>query len=182
MAFVVLYDACVLYPNTVRDLLIRIHQAGLVQAMWTDKILDETFAALRRNRPDIRDEQLERLRRLMVKAVPDCLVCNYEPLVEGLELPDPADRHVLAAAIRARAQVIVTNNLRDFPASYLASWDIDAKTADEFVLDQISLDKQTVYGAIVRIADSRSNPPENVDDVLAHLERSGLVESVAALA
>ena len=182
MAFVVLYDACVLYPNTVRDLLIRIHQAGLVQAKWTDAILDEVFRALRTTRPDITEEQHDRLRSLMVKAVPDCLVANYESLVEGLALPDPGDRHVLAAAIRARAQVIVTDNRRDFPASYLDGWDIDAKTADEFVLDQISLNRQAVYGEIVRIADSRNNPPESVDDVLRHLERSGLVESVTALA
>ena len=144
MAFVVLYDACVLYPNTVRDLLIRIHQAGLVQAKWTDKILDESFAALRRRRSDIDEERLDRLRRLMITAVPDCLVTNYEPLIDGLDLPDPDDRHVLAAAMRARAQVIVTDNQRDFPAGSLASWDIDAKTADEFVLDQISLDRQAV--------------------------------------
>lgn len=181
MAFVVLYDACVLYPNTVRDLLIRIHQAGLVQAKWTDAILDETFRALRASRPDITDEQHERLRTLMMKAVPDCLVTNYEPLMEGLDLPDPRDHHVLAAAIRARAQVIVTDNRRDFPADQVSVWDIDVKTADEFVLDQISLNRQAVYGEIVRIADSRNSPPESVDDVLGHLERSGLIESVAAL-
>ena len=182
MAFVVVYDACVLYPSTLRDLLIRIHQAGLVQAKWTDTILDEVTRALRRTRPDISDEKLDRLRRLMIQAVPDCRVTNYEPLVEGLELPDADDRHVLAAAIRARAQVIVTDNSRDFPAEYLASWDVEAKTADEFVLDQISLNRQAVYGEIVRIADSHDNPPEAVSDVLERLERCGLVESVAALA
>lgn len=182
MAFVVIYDACVLYPNTLRDLLIRIHQAGLVQAKWTDEILDEMTVALKRNMPDLDEERLGRLRELMIKAVRDYRVTNYEPLIESLDLPDPKDRHVLAAAIRARAQVIVTDNTRDFPADYLASWDVEAKTADEFVLDQISLDRQAVYGEIVRIADSHSNPPESVPDVLDRLEKCGLVESVAALA
>lgn len=102
--------------------------------------------------------------------------------IDAVALPNPNDRRVLAAAIRARAQIIVTNNSRDFPADYLATWDVEAKTADEFVLDQISLNRQAVYGEIVRIADSHSNPPESVADVLDRLERCGLVESVAALA
>jgi len=103
MTFTVLYDANVLYPNTLRDLLIRIAQSGTVQAKWTNAILDEMAAALRRNRPDIPAERLGRLRELMNKAVRDCLVTGYEPLIEGLKLPDPDDRHVLAAAITSGA-------------------------------------------------------------------------------
>ncbi|HLK75216.1 MAG TPA: PIN domain-containing protein [Streptosporangiaceae bacterium] len=95
-----MYDANVLYPNTLRDLLIRISQAGLVQAKWTNEILDEMIEALTRNRPDIPSNKLDRLRQLMIEAVRDCLVSGYEPLIEGLKLPDPSDRHVLAAAIR----------------------------------------------------------------------------------
>lgn len=181
MAFLVVYDASVLYPNTLRDLLIRLHQAGLVQAKWSDRILDEALGALARNRPDIAPEKIQRLRVLMATAVRDHRVSNYESLIDGLELPDPDDRHVLAAAIRARAQVIVTANLKDFPAEYLATWDIEAKGPDEFVVDQISLDRQAVYGAIVRIADARNDPPQSVADVLAQLQRSGLIESVAEL-
>jgi len=79
-----------------------------VQAKWTNAILDEMAAALRRNRPDIPAARLDRLRDLMNRAVRDCLVLGYEPLIEGLKLPDPDDRHVLAAAIKAGAQVIVT--------------------------------------------------------------------------
>lgn len=115
MAFIVVYDANVLYPNTLRDLLIRISQAGLVQAKWTNEILDEMLRALNRNRPDIPSDKLDRLRQLMNAAVRDSLVSGHEVLVEGLKLPDPADRHVLAAAIKAGAQVIVTGNLRHFP-------------------------------------------------------------------
>jgi len=112
MAFIVVYDANVLYPNTLRDLLIRISQAGLVQAKWTNEILDEMLRALNRNRPDIPSDKLDRLRQLMNRAVWDSLVSGHEALIEGLKLPDPADRHVLAAAIKAGAQVIVTGNLR----------------------------------------------------------------------
>lgn len=181
MPFTVLYDANVLYPNTLRDLLIRIAQSGLVQAKWTNFILDETLAALRKNRPDIGEAKLERLRALMNKAVRDCLVTGYEPLIEGLKLPGPGDRHVLAAAIQSGAQVIVTRNLKDFPESDLAPWNIEAKSPDEFVLDQVHIDARAVAASVRQIADSRTNPPEAIEDVLNQLERDGLVESVTAL-
>jgi len=181
VAFVVIYDANVLYPSTLRDLLIRIAQAGLVQAKWSDQILDEVFDNLTTNRPDLSTEALKRTRELMLAAVRDCLVRGYEPLIDALSLPDPDDRHVLAAAIRARAQLIVTANLDDFPASALRRWDIEPKHPDQFVLDQIDLNPQAIYGAVQRIADSWRKPPGTVSDVLGRLERAGLVESVAAL-
>ena len=181
MTFTVVYDANVLYPNTLRDLLIRIAQSGTVQAKWTNAILDEMSRALRRNRPEIPEEKLERLRELMNRAVRDCLVAGYEPLIEGLKLPDPDDRHVLAAAIKAGAQVIVTRNLKDFPESDLGPWNVEAKSPDAFVLDQVHINVRAVAASVRQIADSRTNPPEAVEDVLAQLERDGLVESVAAL-
>lgn len=148
MSFIVVFDANVLYPSTLRDLLIRIAQAGLVRAKWTEQILDEVFSNLRKNRPDLAPEKLRRTRDLMNVAVRDCLVTGYEPLVGAMTLPDPDDRHVLAAAIKAGAQVIVTNNLRDFPTDALQQWGIDPKSADDFVLDQIDLNRAAVYAAV----------------------------------
>jgi predicted nucleic acid-binding protein len=181
MAFVVVYDASVLYPSALRDLLLRIAQSGLAQAKWTEHILDEMFAALARHRPDLEPAKLARTRGLMGTAVRDWKVTGYEPLIDSLKLPDPDDRHVLAAAIRARAQVIVTANLRHFPAEELRAWDIDPKSPDEFVRDQISLDRSAVYAAVQQIADSWRSPPGGIDDVLERLERSGLGVSVAEL-
>jgi hypothetical protein len=117
----------------------------------------------------------------MNKAVRDCVVTGYEPLTEGLKLPDPDDRHVLAAAIKAGAQVIVTRNLRDFTESALAPWNIEAKSPDAFVLDQVHIDIRAVAASVRQIADSRTNPPEAIEDVLSQLERDGLVESVTIL-
>lgn len=180
MAFIVVYDANVLVGNTQRDLLVRIAQTGLVQAKWTDRILDETLAAVQKSRPDIQPEKLSRLRQLMIDAVPDCLVRDHEPLIEGLRMRDPDDRHVLAAAIKAGAQVIVTAD-KDFTVGDLAPWNIEAKHPDEFVLDQIDINDRMVWGCVQQIAISRRERPETVEDVLAQLERSGLVQSVAAL-
>lgn len=181
MPFVVIYDANVLYPNALRDLLIRIAQSGRVQARWTEQILDETFLAIKREHPDLDPAKLHRTRTLMGIAVRDWKVTGYEPLIDVLKLPDPDDRHVLAAAIRAGAQVIVTANLRDFPVDALRAWDVEAKSPDEFVHDQISLDRAAVYAAVQQIADSWRRPPGSVDNVLDRLERSGLAVSVAEL-
>ncbi|WP_258947517.1 PIN domain-containing protein [Lentzea californiensis] len=116
-----------------------------------------------------------------MKAVRDCLVSGYEPLIPMLDLPDPDDRHVLAAAIRTRAQVIVTDNLKDFPEEAFYPWDIEPKSADDFVSDQIGLDAKVVWSCVQQIANSWRNPPGTLGDVLASLERCGLVRSVAAL-
>jgi predicted nucleic acid-binding protein len=181
MPFVVVYDANALYGNAQRDLLIRIAQSGLVQAKWTDQILDEMLGNLGKKRPDIPAEKLGSLRELMNKAVRDCLVTGYEPLIESLQLPDRDDRHVLAAAVKSGAQVIVTTNLKHFPQAELQHWSIEAKSPDDFVLDQINIDARIVYSCVREIANSRRNPPDTVDDVLSELERAGLVQSVAAL-
>lgn len=140
MPFVVLYDANVLWGDIQRDLLIRVAQSGLVQAKWSDQILDETFKSIREKRPDLPAAKLDRTRALMCRAVRDSLVTGYESLVGAVELPDADDRHVLAAAIKAGAQVIVTWNLKHFPADALVGWNIEAKTPDDFVLDQLHLD------------------------------------------
>src|SRR3954467_1188927 len=112
MAATALYDANVLYPAPLRDLLVRLATKGLFQARWTARIQEEWISNLLLNRPEITRDQLERTRRLMERAVPGCLVTGYEPLVESMNLPDPNDRHVLAAAVCGRADVIVTRNLR----------------------------------------------------------------------
>ncbi len=172
MAFVVIYDASVLYPAPLRDLLLRLARTGLFQARWTDQILDECFAALQRQRPDLAPDRLARTRQLMVQAVPDCLVEGYQPLIDGLHLPDPDDRHVLAAAIRAGSQVIVTTNLRDFPAEQLSPYDIEAQSADEFVTELLSLAPDVVAATVREQAANLKQPPQTLEQLLDTLEKS----------
>ncbi len=181
MVRVAVYDANVLYPSTLRDLLIRLAQAGVVRARWSEQILDEVFRNLHANRPDLSAERLARTRQLMSEAVREPLVRGYEPLVDNLVLPDPGDRHVLAAAIRAGANVIVSSNVRHFPASNLAPYNVTARRPDDFVVELLNPFREEVLIAVRQIADSWRKPPGTSDDVIASLERSGLSQSAAAL-
>lgn len=178
--YVVVYDTCVLFPNTQRDLLIRLSIKELVQAKWSSEILDELRTTLK-SRRDMSDEQLDNLVDLMNQAVPDCMVDDYAGMATDVKLPDERDRHVVAAAIRSRAQAIVTDNIKDFPAEELGRYGISVFTPDEFVLNQISIDDRTAYACLQQIADSRVNPTMGIDDVMHELENSGLLLSMAKL-
>lgn len=180
MAFVVVYDACVLYPASVRDLLIRLARTGLFRARWTERILDECFRNIVAARPEL-EGKLDRTRRLMAEAIPGALVSGYEGLAATVELPDEDDRHVLGAAVRSGAQVIVTSNLKDFPPEALAPFDIEAQHPDAFVLHLLSLDTGAVARAVAAQAASLRNPPATRDQLLETLESRGLVQSVAEL-
>jgi len=181
MAFTVIYDACVLYPAPLRDLLVRLATTGLFRAKWTNAILDECFENILKNRNDLTKAQLGRTRELMSAAVRDCLVENYEDLIDGLALPDRDDRHVLAAAIRCGAQVIVTWNLKDFPAQAVTRYNVEAQDPDEFVLNVIDLGPAAVSRIVQQQAAALRNPPQTLEELLDTLERQGLAQSVAML-
>ncbi|MER6628986.1 hypothetical protein ABT301_12175 [Streptomyces sp. NPDC000987] len=130
----------------------------MVQAKWSDQILDAMVRALHEQRGTDLDK-LARLRKLMNGSIRDVRVTGYEPLIEGLKLPGPGDRHVLAAAVKAKAQVIVTDNRKHFPSTALAPWDVEAMSADSFLLDLLGLDDRIVYACVQQIAESRRHPP-----------------------
>lgn len=181
MAFIVVYDACVLHPAPLRDLLLRIAESRVVQAKWSDEILDETFASIRARRPDLPADRLNRTRQMMCDAVDDCVVSGHHGLADLVGLPDPGDRHVVAAAIRCGAQAIITANLRDFPAHALAPLEMVALHPDTFVLDLIDLAPGLVLRVVQEQAGALKNPPHSTADILDALEQCGLVQSTAAL-
>lgn len=181
MSFVVLLDANVLFPFTLRDFLVTLATTELYQAKWTDQIHDEWTRNLLKDRPDLVDS-LPKTRALMDKAVPDCLVMGYEDLIESLELPDPDDRHVVAAAIRCGAQIIVTNNLKDFPSEVLDQYGIEAQHPDEFLEYQFGLRPNLVIRAAKEQRARWKNPPLTAEEYLERLSAQGLVVTAEKLA
>ncbi len=179
--FVVVYDACVLYPAPLRDLLMHLALSGLYRARWTGRIHEEWTTAVLRQRPDITPEQLAWTRSQMDAAIPDCLVTGYEGLEANLQLPDPDDRHVLAAAIACRAGTIVTYNLRDFPDELLAPRGISAQHPDQFIEHVLDLNQAAVCKAVRDQRAALKNPPRTVEELFDAYLRQGLATTVAAL-
>jgi predicted nucleic acid-binding protein len=175
------YDANILYPAPLRDLFIRLAQTGLVRAKWTETIHDEWIRNVLEDSPQLSAERLTRTRNLMNEAVRDCLVTGHEDLFESLSLPDPDDRHVLAAAIRAGAEVIVTYNLKDFPAETLARFDIEAQHPDDFLVSLLDLAPELVCAAVKRQREGLRNPPKTAEELLATLENQRLSQAVVRL-
>ena len=179
--FVALLDACVLYPAQLRDLLLRAAISDLFKARWTDRIHDEWIRNLLKNRQDISPDRLEQTRQLMNESVPDCLVTGYEPYIGELDLPDPDDRHVLAAAIRCQAGVIVTLNLRDFPEEIVSKYGVSVQHPDEFLSHIFDLKPAVLCAAIKGMRESLVNPPKTVDELLNDLLKVGLPRTVNLL-
>lgn len=153
----------------------------LFRARWTAAIHDEWIRNVLANRPDLTRDQLARTRALMDSHVRDALVEGYEALMAALALPDPDDRHVLAAAIRAGASVIVTYNLKDFPVAALAPYGIEAQHPDEFIAHLLDREPQAVAAAARRQRASLRNPPRSVAEYLETLERAELAQTVQRL-
>lgn len=145
--FTVVYDACVLYPAPLRDLLMRLALTDLFKAQWTDEIHEEWINALLRE-DKFKREDLERVRDLMDAHVRDAKVCGYKDLIETIELPDQNDRHVVAAAIKCNADAIVTFNLKDFPVEVLSKFEIEVIHPDDFVCYQIDLSSGNACSAV----------------------------------
>lgn len=179
--FSVVYDACVLYPAPLRDLLMHLAVTGLFHARWTDEIHDEWISSLLRDRPDLTAEQLARTRSLMNACVLDCLVTDYQEIQRSLVLPDAGDCHILAAAIKCRASAIITFNLRDFPESALRPLGIEAQHPDDFIMRLLELDTAAVCEAVKRQRATLKNPPMTVELLLEKLQQQQLPATVASL-
>ena len=152
----------------------------LYRAKWTEEIHLEWMRNLHQ-RKGIPIEKLERLKNLMNDNVRDCLVVNYEWIIPNLSLPDLGDRHVLAAAIKAKAGVIVTTNLKDFPKSELEKYEIEAQHQDVFISNLIDLYPAEVVGAVRKCHQRRKNPPCTFNDYLNRLQKQELPNTVSTI-
>jgi len=177
----VFLDANVLYPAALRDLLMRLALQGLFRAKWSDMVHEEWMEAVQRDFSNITRPQLERTRDLMNRNAIDSLVTGFEHLIESIKLPDPDDRHVLAAAIASAATRIVTFNLKDFPTTSLQPYGIKAQHPDEFITQLMEIDMESVCTAARQHRINLRNPPKTALEYLGTLERQGLPKTVARL-
>ncbi|MCE7058125.1 PIN domain-containing protein [Algoriphagus sp. AGSA1] len=178
MKIVALLDACVLYPAPIRDFLLNLAEAGLFKPKWTSKIHQEWTRNLIAKRPDLKPERIKRTVELMDGAFPDALVEDYESGITTVELPDPDDRHVLAAAISSNVNYLVTSNLKDFPFEICLKHRIEPIHPDEFVLLLREASPNAVYDSFIYLVKSLKKPPQNMGQVLETLEKCGLEKSV----
>jgi predicted nucleic acid-binding protein len=153
----------------------------LFRAKWSSMIHDEWINAVLANRSDLSRADLVRTQELMDMNVRDCLVTNFEDLIPAVQLPDTKDRHVLAAAIRGRADVIVTYNLKDFPDGELNKYGIAPQHPDEFLSHLLDLATGTVCAAARAQRQRLKNPPKTVEQYFETLERQALTGFVAGL-
>lgn len=173
--YTALLDACVLYPATVADALIRLSVAGLYAAKWTVTIDDEWMRGILRTRPELSDK-LTRRKSLMKIAIPDWEVPEhqYECLVPCLKLPDANDIHVLAAAIAGHADCIGTRNLKYFPIDIIGRHGIEIIHPDDFIVMQLDIDAVVGLTAMKEMRSQMRNPARTAEEFAALLERSEL--------
>lgn len=181
MSLVAVLDADVLYSAPLRHLLIWLGVSDACRARWTETIQDEWTRALLRDRPDIHPARIARTRHLMDQHIADAVIIGYEHLIVGLSLPDPDDRHVLAAAIHGRATAIGTRNLEDFPTSALAPHGIRAMHPDNFICSLIEMGIDAVVAAACAHRADLKKPPRSPAEYLAALEQHGLIRTAATL-
>ena len=170
--YIVVLDACVLYPAPLRDLLLSLAAAGVFRARWTHLIQDEWMRNLLANRPDLQSDALRRTVATMNDAIEDCLIEKFEFMVDSLTLPDP-DRHVLAAAIVGHADAIVTFNLKDFPEKNTAAHRIEILHHDDFLVAQYDVAPISVLKSIKANRERLRNPPKTAGELIAPMKPKG---------
>jgi predicted nucleic acid-binding protein len=167
--FVALLDANVLYPIRLCDILLTVAETEVFQVRWSEEILEEAERNVKQNIPTTDTPAISRRFRDMRDAFEEAMVTGYEAL-KPIMTNHPKDRHVLAAAVAGRADVIVTVNLDDFPREACEPYDMDVQHPDEFLCNQWELDEEIMAAAIERRLEDYSNPPLSLERFMQFLE------------
>jgi predicted nucleic acid-binding protein len=173
--FTAVLDTNVVYPVITRDILLWFAYYDLYTPKWSEHIFDEWKRVMIEK--GVSEEDADKRISKANAAFPDALVQNYKGLINHLELPDEDDRHVLAAAIKTNANLIVTNNIKDFPDEYLQSFSLTAKTADDFLTDIIDLNQEQAVAAFKEMVLNKKNPKQDEFEVLSLLRNAGLKDT-----
>ncbi len=178
---VAVLDACVLYPPSLRDLLMWLATTGAYSPRWSETIQSEWVRNVLEDNPEITRVQLDRTGRLMIETVPDGLVEGYEMKISELTLPDPGDLHVLAAAIHTSASHIVTVNLTDFPKAKLEPFGLEAIHPDLFLTALLGDEESLFLRGVNANRLSLSKPAKNARQYIDTLVANGLHETANQL-
>lgn len=165
-------DTCVLVPVVLCDTLLTLADCELYEPIWSAKTIRELSEVLQRVHPELSTAAIERRVTHMQTAFPEACIETPEAVIAGIALPDENDRHVVAAAALARAEIIVTENLRDFPHETLSDYRIEAISADDFLLDLLDLDSELAFRAIQRRVATLDNPKMTLASFAQRLARS----------
>lgn len=166
----VMLDTCVLAQAAVRDTLLRLAEAGYYRPRWSEAILAELARTLQGPSFNLTASQVDHLLEQLHRAFPEAVVGNYGRYLHRVT-NDPKDRHVLAAAIRGEARLIVTHNLADFPSVALAPWRISAIAPDPFLEAWARFDAAAVTTILAQQAADLRRSPVDLTGLLARLER-----------
>lgn len=177
----VVLDACVLYPAPVRDILLSLAAEGLFNPKWTNQIQEEWVINLIENRKDLSRAKLNPTIQAMNNAFTDANIVNFEHLIPTLTLPDKNDRHVLAAAIRCNADLIITFNLKDFPTSELQKYNVEVQSPDILISDLIDLNLELCCIAFSKMIKRLRKPIKTKRQIIEILLKCGLKLSAAKL-
>lgn len=178
MAFepsVAVFDACILYPFHLRNVVVQAAVDRLVGARWTAEIHDEWIRNLAADAPAIPIERLQHTCRLMNDALPTAMVKGYKHLVPTVTLPDPNDRHVVAAGIAAGASIVLTWNLRHFPANELKRFGLRRETPDAFLSKLYDKAPDSTVGSLARARRNLSKSRVSASDFVDILNNQKLI-------
>ena len=184
--FTVVVDACSLAGVLKRNLLLTLAEAEFFRLRWSAPILDETERAIEkilqgRGAMDA-TERAKKARANMEAAFKEACVTDFDALLPACaDLPDAKDAHVVAAALKTQASMIVTENMKDFPASILDLLNIEAKSADAFIADTLTLDIGRGVAAVRRMRERFKRPDMTAETLLLEMEAQGLTETVDTL-
>jgi predicted nucleic acid-binding protein len=178
--YTAILDANVLYPNTLRNLLLSLASDGIYHVKWTTEITQEWSRNLVADRPDIASK-IDRLVELVNLSVQDCLVEGYEYIIPTIELPDLNDRHVVAAAVVGQADAIVTFNLKDFPAELIDKFGVDVQHPDDFLMNQLQLRQFDALEVMRKVRGRYRNPQLSAKEFIELVSRNGLPQTAQYL-
>ncbi len=186
--YTVFVDACSLASVWKRNILLSLAEYELFRLRWSQEVLNETERAIFKilakkvnNENDVNNRAKSAV-AAMNAAFPEALVEDYDGFLEmGNNLADKDDKHVLAAALKTQAQMLVTENLRHFPATILEPMNIEAKSADEFIADAIELDIALAIPALTKMRKRFNKPYLTADEMLTKMESVGLTITASTL-